>query len=265
MCRLFCVLSKNKLNLSYYLLDAKYSILKQAEYEKQEDGWGLVIYNGRNPSFVIKSIKPVYEEKDRLKSIIFDAKLALFFVRKASNPRGIDKKLLMNIEATQPFYFQNISFEHNGSIEIPDEIIQSLNFKHKPLSLNDSEVYFLCFLKFYEEEENVLKALKRTEEFIIKVFNETKSNKEKPYSSLNVIITDGNKVYALNKYLSNYKKSLIDSDRDYYKMCYYTDEEKLIVASEPIEEEGWKDLGNNKFLEGFVKDDKIYYTINEFI
>jgi len=264
MCRLFCTLAKEKINLNYYLFDAKYSIIKQAKYEKQDDGWGTVIYDKNKPSFIIKSIKPFYEEKIENLNI-FNPKLVLFFVREASNPRNIDKKLLINIEATQPFFHQNISFAHNGSIEIPDEVIQSLgNFKYKPLSLNDSEAYFICFLKFFEEEKDVFKALKKTEDFIVKTYNETKTNKKRPYSSLNVIISDGYKIYALNKYLINYKQSLIDPNREYYKMCYYADEEKLIIASEPIEEDGWKDLGNNKFIEGYIEEGKVQFKISDF-
>jgi hypothetical protein len=47
-------------------------------------------------------------------------------------------------------------------------------------------------------------------------------------------------------------------------MCYYADEEKLIIASEPIEEDGWRDLGNNKFIEGYIEEGKVCFKISDF-
>jgi len=264
MCRLLGILASKEINPYHYIFEAKYCILRQAEYEKHEDGWGLCNVENGKITFIAKSTKSLRESVDIAHSLIkqINTKHFIFFIRLASNPRNVEKGLLINLEATQPFYYSDIAFAHNGSITIPDEIIERLSdFEIKPRSLNDSEAYFLLFLKYLKEYNDVYISLKRAEEFINKVFKEVKSNKPYPFSSLNVIISYKNRIYAYNKYNSKYKISVKDKEREYYKMCFKADKEKVIISSEPIDDENWNDLGDGKFIEAYLEDDEVRYKI----
>lgn len=261
MCRLLGIISKEKISPYKYIIKEKFSLIKQAIKENQKDGWGLGYYEKNKLMFLVRKTEAIYKSKEIeevSKSIKSD--LILAFVRKASNPRNLKKEKLLTLDATQPFSYENLLFMHNGAIYIPDEVLRELNYeKIKPRSLNDSEVYFITFLKFLEEKNNIYKALKETENFILKVFNEI-NNKKIPFSSLNVIISDGYKIYAYNRYIKKDKISLINKNREYYKMCFLNKEKEFIISSEPLNEENWKDLGNNKFLEVW-KEEEIKYKI----
>jgi len=264
MCRLLGIISTKEISPYYYLFDSKFSLFKQAEFEYQNDGWGICCYKNGKINFLSKSINYIVNEVDIVKSLVKNlfSSISILFVRKASNPRNINKDLLLTIDATQPFVYNNISFVHNGAINIPDQILEHLNYEIKPRSLNDSEVYFITFMKFFDEEKNVFQAIKKTRYFIEKIFKEVETNKEVPYSSLNVIISDGNKLYAYNRYLSKYKKSLADSQREYYKMCFNIKYEFALISSEPLDDE-WIDLGDGKFLEIWIENEKVKYKVLE--
>ncbi|HLI45810.1 MAG TPA: class II glutamine amidotransferase, partial [Geobacterales bacterium] len=223
MCRLLAILSRKELNPYPYIFDAKYCILKQAEVEKHEDGWGLCNIENGKITLVAKSIKPLTSSKEIASNLIksISTKHFMFFIRLASNPRNLDKGLIIKAEATQPFYYNDIAFAHNGTIFIPDAVYKKIsNFSLTPRSLNDSEVYFLAFLKYLEEEYDVYSALKKTEDLIISTFKESNSGKQYPFSSMNVIISVGDKLYAYNRYNSKYKVSVKDKEREYYMMCF---------------------------------------------
>lgn len=264
MCRLLGILSRREISPYPYIFEAKYCILKQAEYEKHEDGWGLCNIENGKISLVANSTKCLIDSKEEVANLVKSIKTRhfIFFIRLASNPRNIDRDAIIKVEATQPFYYNEIAFAHNGTIFFPDEIYKKIaNYRLTPRSLNDSEIYFLAFLKYLEEEYDVYSALKKTENLFISTFKELNANKPYPFSSMNVIISYKGKLFVYNRYNSKYKISVKDKEREYYLMCYYLDEDKIVVSSEPIDDNDWKDLGNGRFLEAWIEDDKIKYKI----
>ena len=66
-------------------------------------------------------------------------------------------------------------------------------------------------------------------------------------------------MYAYNKYYLKRKISFKDKEREYYKMCFKADQEKIIISSEPIDDDNWEDLGNGKFIEAWIENGKINY------
>jgi predicted glutamine amidotransferase len=266
MCRLFGSLSKDKNSCSYYIFESKYSLYEQAVKEENLDGWGFGSYEDGKISFIAKSIQPLNKNLELAKSIVnsTNANLYLFFIRKASNPRNLKKELLLTIDATQPFSYDDILFAHNGTVYIPDELENELsNYKTFIKSLNDSEVYFASFIKFYKEDDNVIKALKKVENLMFNLFERTKSDRPYPFSSLNVMITKRNEIYAYNRYIDRLRKGLKDEEREYYRMVYFYDEEKLIIASEPLDDDNWIEIGDGKFVKGFIEDNKVKVEILE--
>ena len=262
MCRLFGLLSTKEITPFPYIFETKYCILEQVKYEKHNDGWGFCNIENEKISLTVKSINSLAEDEEIAKNIIknIETKQFVFFVRKASNPLNLNKEDLIKAEATQPFYYDDIAFAHNGSILIPNEIKEKIkNFGISPRSSNDSEVYFITFLKFLKETNDVFEAIKKSEELITSTFKEIKSNKQYPFSSLNVIISYKDKLYAYNKYYLKRKISFKDKEREYYKMCFKADQEKIIISSEPIDDDNWEDLGNGKFIEAWIENGKINY------
>lgn len=264
MCRLLGILSSKPIRPIKYVLEEKYSIVKQAELEKQEDGWGLCNFEEGHANLVVKSTKPVYFCIEEVKGLLspIATRNFLFFVREASNPNNLEKSKILKIEATQPFVYKDIAFMHNGTIYVPNELKESLkDFELKTRSYNDSEPYFLAFLKNLRESTSVFEALKKTERLIEEVYERSKVDKPYAFSSLNVIISDGRKIYAYNRYNKHTKRSISNPDREFYKMCFLADKEKIIISSEPLSDEGWEDLGNGKFLEARIENGEIKFEI----
>jgi len=191
-----------------------------------------------------------------------------FFIRNASNPLGLDRSKIITIDATQPFTYQNIAFMHNGSVYAPDKIMKEV--KNPPMMLrssNDSEVYFIIFIKYLNELKDAYKAFSATVKFITDTYKRVKENSadapEHAYTSLNAIVADGSRLYVLNKYTRNYFGTVSDPKRDFYKMCYKENGDVLIATSEPMDDSGWKDLGNGKMLEAWIEKGKVKHSIRD--
>ncbi|MFP3190384.1 MAG: class II glutamine amidotransferase [Thermoproteota archaeon] len=261
MCRLLGYISTENINPYNMIFEAKYCILNQVKIEKHNDGWGLCSFEEGEAKFLFKSTKSLSDSLNEAKSVVgsINSKCFMFFVRLASNPLRLERDKIIRIEATQPFVYNNFAFMHNGTVRIPKQILEQIyDFELKPYSYNDSEAYFLLFLYKLRLKGNVYEALKETEETMYKIGKQ--SGIIPPFSSMNVIICDGKRIFAYNRYESKLKESISDKEREYYKMCYYYDEDRLIISSEPIDD-NYEDLGDGKFIEGWIEDDKVKFKI----
>ncbi|MBO3799923.1 MAG: class II glutamine amidotransferase [Candidatus Brockarchaeota archaeon] len=267
MCRLLGAMFVESNTVENHLLDAECSIFKQAVKGKQSDGWGIGFYVGRVP-IVFKSEKAVYEEEERFKEVVKSTKgrIIIVHVRKASNPRGLPRERLISPESSQPFYHSNYLLAHNGSINIPDEVIKRLGYYRELVkSNNDSEVYFYLLLSLIEKENDVITAFKNVEKTLMEIFIEEKPSKfETPFTSLNTIFSDGEKLYAFSRYLTNPGKSICYGDSPVFEMCFKFDEKHLVVASEKTERGVWHPLKNNNLLICWVEEDRIEHEIVDF-
>ena len=265
MCRMIGYISVDKISPIKYLYDSECSLYVQAVKGKQKDGWGLGYYID-NTLKVIKDPHTVYKKKDNFLKIINSVKsdLLIAHVRNASNPRNLPHEKLISYENTQPFFYKNYVFVHNGTVRVVE--IENKLGKYKGLvkGVNDSELYFYLFIKYLEEEKSVPEALKQTEKTMWDTFKEIDREIKNPFSSLNMIFSDGEKLYAFNRYQELYdKKSICYGDAPIFRMTYLYNGNILVVASERTNDDKWKLMDNNELLIAERKNNKIKYTIEK--
>lgn len=254
------VLSVNTINPLYYLVKAPCSLLTQAEIGSQGDGWGIGYYD-KNRLKVIKSPKPAYEERDVFLNACNSIRTNLFIahVRKASNPRGLPRDKLIGLENTQPFYYGNFLFAHNGSIRALNVVDKLGEYRKLMKGVNDSEIFFVLLLKYWSlYGSNIVKVIKSVEEDLQDSCEEGKN----PYSSLNAIFSDGKRLYAINRYIEGKDlSSICYKDSEYFRMVYQYNESNIVIASEKLDKNRWHSLSNGEVLIAEVIKDRVEYKV----
>lgn len=253
MCRIFACISEENCSPRSFLVSDRCSLLNQstARPDKlQKDGWGIVWYGPQLEIF--KSPNPVFEEKDAfISKSTRQHPITIAHIRKASNPMGLPQEKLRSYENTQPFVFENWSFAHNGQINHPDRVRESMGvWGEKVRGINDSEVYFWLLMKYIEEKRDVKEAIKAVIEHLYDVWNKIPENERAgaPYSALNMVLSDGVRIYAFCKYDGKGKDSLCYKDRPYYQMQYLKRKGILAIASERTSEDDWVPLEDGSLL-----------------
>ena len=269
MCRMLGVLAVKRIDPLKYLVEAECSLLKQAELGDQGDGWGIAYYLDGSPK-LYRSEKPVFLEKDRFKSIAssISSNILIAHVRKASNPRNLPRDALISIENSQPFLYEKWIFAHNGVIYMPDELAEELGEYSSIVSgVNDSEVYFAYLIKKLYSGISLPNALKELEEDMWRIMRRSRKDLRRPYSSLNAIISDGERIYAFNKWVNDVdQRSLCYRDKPYYMMTYKHGKDEIIVASERLfKNGGWRDMEDGELLIAWREGEEIAYTIEKLI
>jgi len=273
MCRLFGMLSVKASNPRKYLLEDPCSIYVQSKVDPsrlQSDGWGIGFYVEGVPK-VIKGEKPVYREYEKFASVvqIASSRVVLAHIRRASNPKGLSREQLISIENSQPFSYEKYIFVHNGAITIPDEVAECLGeWKGRVRGLNDSEVYFWYVAKEMTNGASFQEAIERFKKVLSVLWQRRseKFNHDRPYIGLNVLFSDGERLYAYCKYGSEdeSKLSLCLKHQPVFKMSYVADSACLVVASEKTNrEDKWQVLKSGQLLTGQVFRDNIRTSLQE--
>ncbi|MEM1586395.1 MAG: class II glutamine amidotransferase [Candidatus Bathyarchaeia archaeon] len=269
MCRLFGLISVRPYNAFRYLFSDPCSLFAQSMADLtrlQCDGWGIGFYVNSSLK-VIRSAEPVYGERERFKRLAENIKsnIIVAHIRRASNPRGLPREKLISIDNSQPFYYGNYVFAHNGVIMIPDEVAGLLgDWRLMIRGLNDSEVYFWYLIKKLHEGRSVVEALKDFERDLWMVWQgvrERHPDKTRPYMGLNMIFSDGEKLYAYCRYdeeLDGAIKSLCYGGQPGMQMTYTINSEKLVVSSEKTNlEEDWRPLECSQLLTGYIENGRV--------
>ncbi len=253
MCRIFACISADNCSPHDFLVSDRCSLLNQstARPDKlQKDGWGIVWYGPELEIF--KSPNPVFEEKELFMSKSGDEhRITIAHIRKASNPMGLPPEELGSYENTQPFVFENWSFAHNGQINHPDRVKASLGkWGEKVRGMNDSEIYFWLLMKYIKEKGDVKEAIKAVIAHLYDVWKEIPEDERSgaPFSALNMVLSDGGRIYAFCKYDGKGKNSLCYKDRPYYQMQYLRKKGMFAIASERTSMDDWKPIGDGKLL-----------------
>jgi len=228
------------------------SLLKQSFSDKlrrQEDGWGIGYYIEKKP-FIFKSEKAIFNEKELFEKKIKAAensKIFIAHIRDASNPKKLPHKKLISRENSQPFFLDNIVFAHNGTLFICDEIYSNLGkYKKYVKGVNDSEILFWEFIKILEAYGDISVALKMLKDEIKTVwFSIEKDLKNKgintPYRGLNIFVSDGNELFAMEDYeLKPQKYSIMTHRWKWGKYALKRENGKIIIASEPCDNSQWE-------------------------
>lgn len=268
MCRLLGAIFAKAGSIEDHLLNSECSLFTQALKGKQSDGWGIGFYDDENTPMVFKSDRPVYDDKGEFIKAAKAAKgrIVIAHVRKASNPRKLAREKLISVENSQPFNYSKYIFAHNGTINIPDEVSRRLGPYSKLIrGVNDSEVYFYLLLKLIEEGGDVIAAFRKVEQTLVHIFMEEEvSGFESPFTSLNAVLSDGNKLYAFTRYLYDLGPSMCYGDAPIYEMCFRLNDGCLIVASEKTDRGRWIPLKNNNLLVCWVEGKELRYDVINF-
>ncbi|MEM2998278.1 MAG: class II glutamine amidotransferase [Thermoproteota archaeon] len=268
MCRLLGAVFTETGSIEHHLLNSECSLFTQAFKGRQSDGWGIGFYSeGSNP-IVFKSDKPVYEDREEFEKAAKAAKgrIIVAHVRKASNPRGLAREMLISLENSQPFNYSKYVLAHNGTINIPDEISRRLGpYARLIKGRNDSEVYFYLLLSLIQKEGDVITAFRKVEQKLMEIFTEEKTSRfEAPFTSLNTIFSDGSRLYAFTRYLYDPGPSMCYGDAPVYEMCFKFNGDHLVVASEKTGLGNWVPLKNNNLLVCWADGGELRYNVLDF-
>ncbi|GIW66007.1 MAG: hypothetical protein KatS3mg094_526 [Candidatus Parcubacteria bacterium] len=211
MCRLLTVISKKKIDISYFLENFA-NICERSltpDGDRQKDGWGII-----TTKQFYKSINPIWEEKYLFKNFL-DDKLLIAHSRSAHNSKN-------EIEFNQPFFDDSLIFIFNGllrgvKINISGKIgSQKLFNLIKQLHNKDINNYW----------ENFYQIIVKKTKLII---------------GMNVILIDLN-LKKLNLI------SIFSQNEDYFSLRLYQDNEIILICSEEILNFNFQKLSSNTLI-----------------
>ena len=287
MCRLFGSIQSRPLDLESHLSTSSCSLLAQSTaFSKkiQGDGWGLACYKGQGKPDMALSTGAIFLEKPRFEAAVSKAEgpIVIGHIREASNPMNLPREKLLRIENQQPFTWKNWVFAHNGTLKLPAEVLGTLGKYRKMMKgNNDSEVFFWLLMSKLEKTGSVKRALQSSGKTILNVWDEAPEEKKRevklPYVSLNFLLSDGERLYAVCKY-DGYKPKYRDNwliavkpARPLMEMCYRLEKgaggkaegaRGLVVASERTEPDGeWVPLKDGSILEARLSGGKVRHEV----
>lgn len=274
MCRLFGMVSIEATNAMDFLLEDPCSLYAQSSANQgrlQGDGWGIGFYVDGTVDLV-KSDRPVYDDRERFMSAVrrANSKIVLAHIRRASNPRRLPREMIISIGNSQPFRYQNYLFAHNGTITIPDEVVESLGeWKLKVKGLNDSEVYFWYIMKAMADGCSFPEALKKFGKDLEELWRRNRGMHpgiDRPFIGLNAVLSDGERLYAYCKCheRDESRRSLCLADQPVFQMSYLISPTRLVVASEKTNRsDNWEPLKNGQLLTGRIMNREVSINIAE--
>jgi predicted glutamine amidotransferase len=195
-----------------------------------EDGWGIVSYKNGLPEYVGKSIEPAWRDRKyelATENIAGEDRIILGHLRKASFGS-------VSLENTQPLVSAKWSFAHNGTIYSPTFTTDN----HQ----SDSRTLFGRLVEAIEARESSVSVQSAITDGMERIREEIRSNpdeRDRTYSSLTFVLSDGDSVYVMRDFES-------DQDRDYYTMFYRESAGAVIFCQEEIWDWQWKSLGNKQ-------------------
>ncbi len=231
MCRLLGLISKKSVKADYWFFDAEtpFKDFSEKKINKgpHNSGWGIA-WLENNKWNVFK------EGKDDVKRYSFDrirdikSKIIIIHLRHAS----VGKESWKN---AHPFTYNNYVFAHNGGVA-RKKVINYLTEKFKKQIKTDdnSEVYFLLIMQFFQETKDIIEAIK-------KALNIVKKYK---YRGLNFLMSDGENLYAFRDVNPRHKDLY-----DYYCLNYLLKNKQVIVSSDPLtKDDSWVPVNLGELL-----------------
>ena len=227
MCRLFGLVANKKVNVEFSFSEADLPFKELGS--SNPDGWGIGYYENGNPK-IIKESNSI--EKSLKLNDIIKQKISNIFVSHVRKSSGTD----INYDNTHPFGYEKWIFVHNGTIDIKKQMKKRLLPKYAKLlrGKTDSEIFFYLIIQSFEQNMDILEAIKETISFI-------KDNKGINTTSLNFLLTNGEKIYALRmafKREDNYSLLHLNRDPEKFNELNYTSKEtKLLIRSKRLSSE----------------------------
>lgn len=244
MCRLFGIIANKEVDIEFSFNLAN-KPFRELSY-KHPDGWGIGYYIKGKAEIFKQGLDEVGNLKEYNFSIVKNirSKIIISHVRKAT----YGNKSSIN---AHPFFFKNWIFAHNGSVN-KECLLKHLekNYEIEIKGETDSEVYFLLLIQEIEKLKNPVEGIKNALEIIYKCGN---------YTGLNFILSDGNVLYAYRNASSNESyyslyflkreptlskpfEHLSENTRQMLKSKLLLEEKAVLVCSEKLTEERWKEI-----------------------
>lgn len=244
MCRLFGVIANAPVDLEFSLERFK----KFARWNP--DGWGLGWYEEKEPKIFKQGISAT-DDKSKLPILSKEvsSNIIIAHVRKGTGAEPSERN-------SHPFKYKNWIFAHNGSVS-KDHLLSLLNTEHTNAlhGETDSEVYFHWLIQCIDEEQNAVKGITKAIKKVV----------EKSYTGLNFLLSDGDTLYAFRYanickgYYALYKlkrglpkpdliEFLSKETRALILSKSLRNEKSLLVCSEKLTEEKWKEIGFGNLL-----------------
>lgn len=209
MCRFLLITSKKAIQPKELLNEFAMMCKKSSEW--QGDGWGMVWKVEDRGWKVEKSLKPIWEDKNRFDKIP-KSKMFAFHARGASFPKHKD-----NLAYNQPFVQDDLCFVFNGelygvSLQAPGEIGSQ---------------------KIFRLLERGVKM--HTPDEALEILQMRLLHNAKSILGCNIAFFYGDKLYASCQYGKEEKK-------DYYTLRYFQDDNMRIICSEKIGKYRWRSM-----------------------
>ena len=147
---------------------------------------------------------------------------------------------------------------------IPREVIRFLGpYQDRLEGSNDSEIYFWQFRKFYDLYGNVPAALEACVKELWTIWEFLPKSRKQvkwkaPYVGLNTLVAEGDSLHALCHFPAKHPKlSLYNPKVQWGRMSFARRGDRVILASEELDRNGWKQFGNPEIVSAVVEGGKV--------
>jgi len=261
LCRLFGLIANKPVGVEFSFLKADTPFKSLGH--KNPDGWGFGYYESGVPKIFKETVS--MDKSPKPEELAKQCKSSIIISHVRQKTKGEPK-----LTNTHPFAYGKWLFAHNGSVSGIDYLKEKISAAYKKHihGETDSEALFIWLIQNIEQK-GILDGLETGLKFIEDNFDKA--------TSLNFLLTDGSKLYALRKaYIKQEYYSLYYLVRDpEHKPIYeyksaetrqlihsklLNEEKAVIICSEKLtEDENWHLIDNNTLLtiDGDLKISKI--------
>jgi predicted glutamine amidotransferase len=215
MCRVFGCVAAEPVSIRHELLEAENPVIHQST--EHDSGWGMAVYersDGREPRLV-RFPQAAYADGDFIAATALRGRIFNVHVRRATMGD-------LSLRNTHPFTLSSYTFGHNGTIlQYPRLLGPGMR---TPAGDTDSEHLFNLLMSDYDPALPAA-SLRRAI---------TKTVKCSAFSGLNVLFSDGERLYA-------YRLGL-------FELHWLARPGQLLVASEVVTDEPWHSVQQDVLL-----------------
>jgi predicted glutamine amidotransferase len=215
MCRVFGCVAAEPVSIRHELLEAENPLIHQSE--DHDSGWGMAVYqrtDGREPR-LIRFPQAAYADGDFVSATALRGRIFNVHVRRATMGD-------LSLRNTHPFALSSYTFGHNGTILQYPRLLEP--GMRSPAGDTDSEHLFNLLMRDYDPGA-ASASLRRAI---------TKTVKCSAFSGVNVLFSDGERLYA-------YRLGL-------FELHWLARPGQLLVASEVVTDEPWHSVQQDVLL-----------------
>lgn len=231
MCRLFGItnfdLARHETLVARFCDLARTGAVMPGDPPGHQDGWGLALYR-EGKLEVHKSGANLLDETDRLMAIIQGtprSPVLILHLRKSA------WKGSSSTRHAHPFQYGNVALAHNGVVYGYEGLVPAITIPGLEPDALDTEVFFYHVMSGAQTRD------------LGEAFLDTASliKREYRFSSLNVLLSDGKRLFAYRDF---------SKEPDYYSLFTARDQGSVYVSSQPLSETlAWTLMEKEELLE----------------